>query len=85
MDPATVAERKRKAVVHLEFMVEVYRSQLGRGARFLHGHPMTTGSWDEDCVKRLMERPEVQRGAGHMCRFGMAAPKPACAGGSGTS
>eukprot|EP00969_Alexandrium_andersonii_P005628 243757-Alexandrium_andersonii.AAC.1 len=44
---------------------------------------MTAGSWGEDCVQRLMERPEVQCGVGHVRRFGMAAPKPACAGGSG--
>eukprot|EP00969_Alexandrium_andersonii_P085326 3762499-Alexandrium_andersonii.AAC.1 len=64
MDPAAVAERQRKAKVHLEFMVEIYRSQLERGARFLHERPMAAGSWDEDCVKRLMARPEVQCGVG---------------------
>eukprot|EP00969_Alexandrium_andersonii_P231886 10240146-Alexandrium_andersonii.AAC.1 len=51
--PATVTERKRKAKVHLQFVAEIYRSQLERGAHFLHEHPMTAGSWDEDCVKRL--------------------------------
>eukprot|EP00969_Alexandrium_andersonii_P197719 8734669-Alexandrium_andersonii.AAC.1 len=25
----------------------------GGGAHFLHEHPMTAGSWGEDCVKRL--------------------------------
>eukprot|EP00969_Alexandrium_andersonii_P255172 11279550-Alexandrium_andersonii.AAC.1 len=65
MDPAVVAERKRKAKVHLEFMAEIYRSQLERGAHFLHEHPMTTGSWDEGCAKHLMARPEVQCGVGH--------------------
>eukprot|EP00969_Alexandrium_andersonii_P315295 13929658-Alexandrium_andersonii.AAC.1 len=74
MDPAVVAERKQKAKVHLEFMAKVYRSQLERGARFLHEHPMTAGSWGEDCAKRLMAQPEVQCGVGHMCRFGMAVP-----------
>eukprot|EP00969_Alexandrium_andersonii_P143691 6353614-Alexandrium_andersonii.AAC.1 len=43
---------------------------------------MTAGSWDEDCAQCLMEQPEVQSGIGHVCRFGMAAPKPASAGGS---
>eukprot|EP00969_Alexandrium_andersonii_P102865 4539183-Alexandrium_andersonii.AAC.1 len=42
---------------------------------------MTAGSWGEDCMKHLMAQPEVQRGVGHMCRFGVAAPKSACAGG----
>eukprot|EP00969_Alexandrium_andersonii_P004930 213872-Alexandrium_andersonii.AAC.1 len=42
---------------------------------------MTAGSWDEDCAKRLMARPKVQCGVGHMCRFGLAVPKSACADG----
>eukprot|EP00969_Alexandrium_andersonii_P061165 2696144-Alexandrium_andersonii.AAC.1 len=50
-------------------MVEIYRSQLERGARFLHEHPTTAGSWDEDCVKHLMARPEVQCGVGHAVSY----------------
>eukprot|EP00969_Alexandrium_andersonii_P019093 833994-Alexandrium_andersonii.AAC.1 len=41
---------------------------------------MAAGSWGEDCMKHLMTQPEVQRGVGHVCRFGMA-PKSACADG----
>eukprot|EP00969_Alexandrium_andersonii_P144103 6372536-Alexandrium_andersonii.AAC.1 len=71
MDPAAVAERRRKAKVHLQFVADIYRAQLERGAHFLHEHhPMTAGSWDEDCVQRLVEHPEVQSGVGHVCRFG---------------
>eukprot|EP00969_Alexandrium_andersonii_P089874 3968611-Alexandrium_andersonii.AAC.1 len=62
-------------------MVEIALSQLERGARFLHEHPMTVGSWNEDCAKHLVARPEVQCGVGHVCRFGVAAPMPARAGG----
>eukprot|EP00969_Alexandrium_andersonii_P067773 2989841-Alexandrium_andersonii.AAC.1 len=32
-----------------------------------------------------MERPDVQCGVGHMCRFGMTAPVPACTGGGSVS
>eukprot|EP00969_Alexandrium_andersonii_P021168 924509-Alexandrium_andersonii.AAC.1 len=42
---------------------------------------MTAGSWGEDCAKHLTARPEVQRGLGHVCRFGVVVPMPACAGG----
>eukprot|EP00969_Alexandrium_andersonii_P195313 8629149-Alexandrium_andersonii.AAC.1 len=65
MDPAVVAERKRRTKVHLEFVVKIYLSQLEQGAHFLHEHPMTASSWDEDCVKHLKAWPEVQRGVGH--------------------
>eukprot|EP00969_Alexandrium_andersonii_P123591 5461846-Alexandrium_andersonii.AAC.1 len=62
MDPATVAERRRKAEVRLQFVADIYRAQLERGSRFLHEHPMAAGSWDEDCVQRLVEHPEAQSG-----------------------
>eukprot|EP00969_Alexandrium_andersonii_P327693 14480746-Alexandrium_andersonii.AAC.1 len=76
MGPAVVAERKRNAKVHLEFMAKIYLSQLERGGRFLHERPMAASSWDEDCIKRLMARPEVQCGVGHTRRFGMAVLAP---------
>eukprot|EP00969_Alexandrium_andersonii_P239616 10577439-Alexandrium_andersonii.AAC.1 len=41
---------------------------------FLHEHPVTADSWDEECVKGLTARPEVQCGIGHVCRFGVTAP-----------
>eukprot|EP00969_Alexandrium_andersonii_P264311 11681796-Alexandrium_andersonii.AAC.1 len=62
MGPAVVAERKRKAKVHLEFVVGIYLSQLERGTQFLHEHPMPASSWGEDCAQNLMARPEVQCG-----------------------
>eukprot|EP00969_Alexandrium_andersonii_P096394 4256176-Alexandrium_andersonii.AAC.1 len=62
MDPAVVAERKRKARVRLELMARICLSQLERGARFLHGPPMAASSWNEECVANLMARPEVQCG-----------------------
>eukprot|EP00969_Alexandrium_andersonii_P176145 7788451-Alexandrium_andersonii.AAC.1 len=61
-------------------MVKIYLSQRGRGARFLRERPVTASSWDEDCAKRLMARPDVQRGVWHMRRFGVVVPMPACAG-----
>eukprot|EP00969_Alexandrium_andersonii_P339073 14987581-Alexandrium_andersonii.AAC.1 len=67
MDPTEVAERMRKARIHLEVVVNIYISQLERGARFLHEHPVSATSWDEECIKGLMARPEVQCGIGHMC------------------
>eukprot|EP00969_Alexandrium_andersonii_P056439 2488603-Alexandrium_andersonii.AAC.1 len=80
MDPEVAVESKRKAKAHLGFVVKIYRSQLERGARFLRERPVTANSRGEECAKDLTARPEVQRGVGHMCRFGTTAPAPACAG-----
>eukprot|EP00969_Alexandrium_andersonii_P338873 14977088-Alexandrium_andersonii.AAC.1 len=65
MGPTVAAERKRKAREHLEFVTEIYLSQLERGARFLREHPVTAGSWGEERMRNLMARPEVQCGVGH--------------------
>eukprot|EP00969_Alexandrium_andersonii_P194284 8581711-Alexandrium_andersonii.AAC.1 len=80
MDPTEVAERTRKARLHLEFVVKLYVSQLERGARFLHEHPTSAASWNEESIKDLMARPGVECGIGHMCRFGVTAPAVASAG-----
>eukprot|EP00969_Alexandrium_andersonii_P001128 51005-Alexandrium_andersonii.AAC.1 len=39
---------------------------VGAGCALLAEHPLTASSWEEDCAKLLMDRPEVQRGVGHM-------------------
>eukprot|EP00969_Alexandrium_andersonii_P284877 12593496-Alexandrium_andersonii.AAC.1 len=44
---------------------------------------MAAGSWNEECVQRLLEQPEAQSGVGHICRFGMVVPRPASVGGPG--
>ena len=71
MDPAVVAERRRKARAHLSCVVKLYLRQLARGAHFLHEHPATATSWDEDIVKFLLARPGVDSAVGHMCQQGM--------------
>eukprot|EP00969_Alexandrium_andersonii_P344995 15249879-Alexandrium_andersonii.AAC.3 len=80
MDPAEVADRMRCARTHLEFVVTLYISQLEKGVHFLHEHPVSANSWNEQCTKDLMARPEVERVIGHMCRFGMTAPAASSAG-----
>eukprot|EP00969_Alexandrium_andersonii_P111218 4910116-Alexandrium_andersonii.AAC.1 len=41
---------------------------------------MSANSWNEQCIKDLMARPQVGRGVGHMCRFGTTAPAATSAG-----
>eukprot|EP00969_Alexandrium_andersonii_P232675 10273099-Alexandrium_andersonii.AAC.1 len=62
-------------------MTKLYQSQLERGAHFLHEHPASAASWQEPRMTELPSRPEVERGIGHMCRFGMRVPWLASAGG----
>eukprot|EP00969_Alexandrium_andersonii_P275200 12161976-Alexandrium_andersonii.AAC.1 len=71
MDKQEVARRVSAARAHLEFMTQLYRAQLERGAHFLHEHPASAPSWREPCMMELLSQPEVDSGVGHMCRFGM--------------
>ena len=76
VDPAVVAERRRKARVHLSCTVELYKRQLARGACFLHEHPASADSWDTDSMQELPAKKEVQSAVGHMCRHGMRMAAP---------
>ena len=57
--------------MHLEFVLRLYRKQLARGTHFLHEHPATADSWEEDPVQELLRQPGVNSVVGHMCRQGM--------------
>eukprot|EP00969_Alexandrium_andersonii_P254707 11258276-Alexandrium_andersonii.AAC.1 len=56
MYPEAVAERRCKAQAHLEFVVQLRRSKLERGAHFLREHPATASFWGEQCVFRFGTR-----------------------------
>ena len=57
MAPEEVERRRRRARVHLEFVLRMCQKQLARGAHFLHEHPATADSWEEDPVQELLEQP----------------------------
>eukprot|EP00969_Alexandrium_andersonii_P007843 342319-Alexandrium_andersonii.AAC.1 len=76
MDPDEVERRRVAARVHLDFVIQLYGEQMRRGAHFLHEHPASAASWNEPGMQRLLARPEVHSGVGHMCRFGMRTGSP---------
>merc|ERR1739836_104715 len=53
MDPAEVAERKRIARVHLEFCAKLYRIQHRAGRYFIHEHPNSATSWQEEAIASI--------------------------------
>ena len=61
------------AKAHLEYATEECRKQMKRGGHFLFEQPQTAASWQERCVKELMEYPGVVRVVGPMCRWGLRA------------
>eukprot|EP00969_Alexandrium_andersonii_P197939 8744041-Alexandrium_andersonii.AAC.1 len=76
MGSAEVERRRVAARVHLDFAIQLYKEQLSRGAHFLREHPASATSWSEPGMQKLLGRPEVLSGVGHMCRFGMRTGSP---------
>ena len=62
--------------MHVECAAKLYLKQLARGTHFLHEHPTTADSWDEDHMQEVMSKPGVSSVIGHMCRQGMRLPAP---------
>ena len=76
VDPKERHRKQVEAKVLLDFAVEVYWSQLARGAHFLHEHPLAATSWDEPAVKELRSHSQVFEISAHQCCFGLAARDP---------
>ena len=47
MDPKRVSEIKRQGVMHLHFVISLYRMQLRDGRHVLHEHPAGATSWQD--------------------------------------
>ena len=73
-DPDAYRKARRRAVAHIEFMIELYREQLEDGHYFLHEHPRWATSWQIATMKALMEVPEVTLAHGGQCQYGAVAP-----------
>ena len=71
MDPERKDAMMKEAKDHLAFSMAIYQLQMDNGMYFLHEHPWTATSWDEDFVKRLKDREGVKVVRGDMCQFGM--------------
>ncbi|CAK0864353.1 unnamed protein product, partial [Prorocentrum cordatum] len=71
------AAEMEEARHHLKVAVDAYWRQLRKPGRyFLHEHPWSARSWDEDIVKELVAHPGVFTVKGPMCRWGMKLTNP---------
>ena len=64
-----VEAEKQEALIHLEFVAEVYREQIEGNRFFLHEHPEGAGSWEEQCIADLLTTPGVARVRGDQCQY----------------
>ncbi len=69
--PEDMKRAKIKAIVHVDFMVSLYREQIDGGRYFLHEHPSWATSWELQKMEELMATPGVRRIHGDQCQFGL--------------
>ena len=69
-DKSVVAAEKKRAVMHLEFCIELYREQLKHGRYFLHEHPAHASSWQEEAMRGLMGEQGVETAVCDQCMYG---------------
>ena len=72
-DPVVTKREYVKAMVHLQFVCELYRVQMDSGRYFLHEHPVGASSWKEACIDDLLSDPRVERVTGDQCQYGQQA------------
>ena len=71
-DKYVVECERRRAVMHLEFCVELYREQLRNGRSFIHEHPAYATSWQEECMTKLLGEVGVETATCDQCMYGCA-------------
>ena len=59
---------------HLAFMVSLYKTQLLRGAHFLHEHPASALSWSEPGIAALARHPLIHCVVAGQCQYGLVTP-----------
>ena len=74
-DPTVVAREMERAMVHLTFCMELYKEQMKHGRYFVHEHPASASSWQEDAVLELSKRDGVFKATCDQCQYGMSDEK----------
>ena len=69
-DPKLIQKEWNKAMVHLNFVCELYKIQDEHGRYFLHEHPVGASSWKEICIRDVMALEGVARANGDQCQYG---------------
>ena len=72
-DPYIVECEKRRAIMHLEFCCELYREQFKNGRYFIHGYPAYATSWQEECIRKMLDEPGVEAATCDQCQYGCSA------------
>ena len=66
-DPVTVQAEKKRANVHLEFCMALYREQMRHGRYVVHEHPAYAFACQEASVEKLMGEIGVEKSTCDQC------------------
>ena len=69
-DPRVIQDEIDRARIHLAWCCKLYRSQVERGAYFLHEHPKLATSWMEPCIRGVLAIKGVGRVDADQCQLG---------------
>ena len=70
MDPEVVRAKIKEGRMHLRFMLHLYKIQLDGGRHFLHEHPATARSWQDDQMVKMLRHPRVGTTVSDQCEYG---------------
>ena len=59
MPAEEVQRRLIAAMVHIDFVCRIYKSQIRRGKWFLHEHPRSARSWRTKPIRKMLARDDV--------------------------
>ena len=69
-DKDAIEKAKQEAIVHLDFVAELYNMQIDEGRYFLHEHPRFATSWSLPSIQAVLRRAEVILARGDQCQYG---------------
>ena len=78
MPPERVQALFADGRLHLQFMAQIYERQIAAGRYFLHEHPSSAQSWNEMCIRRILDRPNVDVAISYQCEYGLLTPSTDC-------
>ena len=71
MPAEMVQERFAYARKHSKFAASLYKLQVQGGRYFLHEHPESASSWQEQCIQEVLKLQGVEKAIGDQCRYGL--------------
>ena len=74
MSPEKVEQLRLEAVKHLHYMAGLYKLQLAEGRQFLHEHPATASSWNDQWIENVLRHPMVSSIISDQCEYGLLTP-----------